>query len=282
MTPETLATTNRPWALEDLPPFPWITTKVLQLFSVQADDVEIKRLVELIRADTTLSSEMLRRANSALYGLRSQVSSLGHAVTMMGLSQVKSLAMTIGLATYLRAPLRLAVLRRCWRHSLACALLSGDLAEACRLRPDQAYTSGLLHDVGRLALLVKYPQSYADLLSVVIENGFSLLQSERDLFDIDHCEAGSWLAQEWDFPPELVEVIGRHHDPRSAKTFDLLQIVHLCCRLADALGFEVADPVQREEPKAIQAEFPPQAQRLLESMLPGLKAKITYKVNALE
>ena len=273
--------TAEPWSLRDLPPFPWITTKVLQLFAAPSDDVETKRLTELIRADASLSSELLRRANSALYGLRAQVSSLERAVTMLGFDQVKTLAMTLGIGTYLKASLKLTVLRRCWRHSLGCAIIAEELAPECKLLPDRGYTAGLLHDVGRLALLVKYPQSYADLLSVVMENHFGLLKSERDLFDLDHCEAGAWLAQEWDFPDELVAVIGEHHNPREDGAFDLLRLTHLSCRLADCLGFEVTEPAQPEEPQLIQEALPEQARRLLED-LDAFKDRIDAKVNGLE
>ena len=278
---EESAPVTEPWALRDLPPFPWITTKVLQLFSTAGDDVEARRLTELIRTDASLASELLRRANSALFGLRSQVSSIEHAVTMLGLERVKTLAMTLGLGSYLKTSLRVAVLRHCWRHSLGCALLGEEFAEACGLRPDQAYTAGLLHDVGRLALLVKYPQSYANLLSVVIENHFSMLQSERDLFDIDHCEAGSWLAEGWDFPEELVQVIGDHHRPPSDHSSDLLRLIHVTCRLADSFGFSVTNPASPEKPEEIIKELPKPVQ-LDGDDLVTLKDSMTDRVNALE
>ena len=273
--------TAEPWSLRDLPPFPWIATKVLQLFSAPAEQVEAKRLTELIRADASLSSELLRRANSAMFGLRSQVSTVDHAIAMLGFNRVKSLAMTLGVGTYVRASLKLTVLRRCWRHSLGCALLAEELADSCQLDPDRAYTAGLLHDVGRLALLVKYPQSYADLLSVVIENRFSMLKSERDLFDLDHCEAGAWLAQEWDFPDELVTVIAEHHNPCKDDSFNLLRLIHLSCRLAESLGFEVAEPAEAEEPHRIREELPQQAWRVVEDV-EALRERITEKANALE
>jgi len=273
---------ERLWALRDLPPFPWIATKVLQLFASRDDDVEIRRLIELIRADASFSSELLRRANSPLYGLRSRISSLQHAVVILGLDNVKTLSMTIGMAAYLRAALKLAVLRRCWRHSLTCAVLAEYLAPWCGIPPDQAYTAGLLHDIGRLALLVKYPQAYADLLSVVLENEFQLIQSERDLFDVDHCEAGAYLAKVWGFPEDLAQAVARHHDPPEEGKFGLSRLIHVSCRLGDALGFEVAEPAAPEEASAILAELPKRALCLLQTDLNTLKEELTKKVNALE
>lgn len=276
------ATTEEPWSLRDLPPFPWITTKVLQLFSAPADEIEIRKLTELIRADASLTSEVLRRANSAAYGLRSQVSSVERAVTMLGLEQVKSLALTAGIGSYMRASMKLAVLRRVWRHSLGVALVAEELAEAFDVRKDQAYTAGLLHDVGRMGLLVKYPQSYADLLSVCLENNFNLMNSECDLFDIDHCEAGAWLAQGWDFPKELIEVISDHHALKHPEGSAMLQLVHLSCRLAEYIGFAVTEPGPEEERERMHEELPEQARHLIDDNLEGLRARVTEKVNSLE
>jgi len=278
---EETSSVTEPWALRDLPPFPWITTKLLQLFAASGDEVEVSRMTELIRSDASLTSELLRRANSALFGLRSQVSSIDRAVMMLGMDRVKTLAMTLGMGSYLKTSMRLAVLRRCWRHSLGCALLAEEFAEASSLRPDQAYTAGLLHDVGRLALLVKYPEAYADLLSVVIENHFGMLQSERDLFDLDHCEAGAWLAEGWDFPKELVDVIGDHHQPHKGRSSELVQFIHVICRLADSLDFVAAEPESPEEPADIIKELPKPVQ-LEPDDLVALKDRITEKVNALE
>jgi putative nucleotidyltransferase with HDIG domain len=270
------------WALKDLPRFPWIATKVLQLFAGRDDDIEIKRFIELIRADAALGSEILRRANSVLFGLPSKIASLQHAVVILGLDHVKTLAMTIGLGAYLKSPLRQAVLRRCWRHSLCSALLCEKMAPACGLAADQGYTAGLLHDIGRFALLAKYPQPYADLLSVVMENGFSLLATEKDLFEVDHCMAGAWLAGEWNFPPELVEVAGRHHDPPQRGAFNLLKLANLSCRMADSLGFAAVDPSQPEEIGQILSELPLDGRQRLQIDLTNLRETLTGNINALE
>ncbi len=282
MRPDTVEQTDIGvlWALRDLPPFPWIATKVLQMFSGQNENIEIKRLIELIRADAAVSSEILRRANSVLYGLPSRIASLRHAVVILGMEHVKTLAMTTGMNAYLRSALRIAVLRRCWRHSVCCALISEVTAPALGFPPDQGYTAGLLHDVGRLALLVKYPQPYADLLSVVVENNFSLLASERDLFDVDHCQAGEWLAREWNFPEDLADVAAHHHE--TLDTHGLAGVVGLSCRLADRLGFSVVDPVHPERPEQIIEELPRGALRTVQPSLNDLRERLLGKVNALE
>src|SRR5258708_25568948 len=105
---------------------------------------------------------------------------------------------------------------------------------------DFAYVAGLLRDIGRLALLVKYPESYTNLLAVTREHAFDIRTVERDVFDIDHCEAGAWLMQRMPFPPELVEVAGHHHDTIVGDSpFGMVQLVRVADRTTDALGFAV-------------------------------------------
>jgi len=161
-------------------------------------------------------------------------------------------------------------------------LIAEELAPALNVRSDQAYTAGLLHDVGRLGLLVKYPQSYADLLNVCTENNFDLMTSERDLFEVDHCEAGAWLAEGWEFPRELVEVIASHHNRQPETSEPLLQVVHYACRLADCLGFEVIETRKAETLETVSSELPNKFLHLLDDDGAELRERLAEKVNALE
>jgi HD-like signal output (HDOD) protein len=128
---------------------------------------------------------------------------------------------------------------------------------------DVAYVAGLLRDIGRLALLVKYPDSYANLLAVSSEHAFDLLSTERELFDVDHCQAGEWLMGRMPFPPELTEVVAHHHDTPTDNTFRMVHLIRTADRMADALGFAVvaqADPLQfgqvlQDLPEAALARF---------------------------
>lgn len=271
------------WALRKLPPFPAIATKLLQLLS--HDEAEISDIVGLIRADAAFSSELLRVANSPIYGLRSQVSGIQHAVVILGFNTVKAFAMTISMKNFLRAAMRIDLLRRVWRHSLACALISEEVSAACSKfgghpPDDRAYTAGLLHDIGRLGLLVKYPQEYANLLAVVVENPFDILDTERQLFDIDHCEAGRWLAEKWKFPAEIQEVAAHHHDPPHPGQSEVADLVRLSVLLADSLGFDVVSPRRTYAMDEIRALLPHPAQYRFNADPDELKARITERLDA--
>jgi HD-like signal output (HDOD) protein len=273
------------WALRELPPFPAIATKLLQLFA--NEDVEMREVVALLRADAAFASELLRVANSPIYGLRSQVSSLQHAIVILGFDRLRSFAMTISMKNFLRPAMRIDVLRRVWRHSLASALICEDLAGLCWKRGDRgardrAYTAGLLHDLGRLALLVKYPHEYANLLAVVVENPFELLESERALFDVDHCEAGRWLAKIWKFPPEIAEIAASHHVLPKLGEPDILNLVRSGVLLAGWLGFDVSPLLSFRGEEELLLLLPEPTRAWLGPDIEEKKAVITKKLDSFD
>jgi HD-like signal output (HDOD) protein len=245
--------------LEKIPAFPPIVMKVLDL--VAGEGVEIAELVELISSDAVFSAQILKVANSPLFGLRSQVASVQHAVVTLGLNRVQGLATTVATSNYLKAALTTTELYGCWRHMLASAVISRELALACSVPEDLAYTAGLLHDIGRLGLLVAYPNEYAAALKTADRESLGLLDQEKKVFGMDHCETGRCLVEQWRFPADFQIVTGRHHDRPFGGEFDLLQVVHYACALADALGYFVVKPLQPAPLTEIQEALPPAARQ---------------------
>ena len=228
--------TTKPWALKSLPPFPAVALQLLSL--MDDDEAPMKKIVGLLRIDPALSAEILRVSNSALYGLSRRVDNVSHAIAVLGTEVVKRLALTVALGRFSHSFLRNQELRICWDHSVACALIAEELAQALDVARDRAYTSGLLHDVGRLALLACYPNEYGNLLAVARENDFDELECERQLFDIDHCAAGEWLGREWNLPQDFVDAIGQHHTAEAADR-SMLSIIAAASAVADTIGFNV-------------------------------------------
>ena len=246
---------DRKGLLARIPAFPPIVLRLLDLLG--RDNVEIRELVALISSDPAFSAQILQVANSPLFGFRGQIDSLQSALVVLGLRRIRSLCMTVATANHMKAVLRIEELARCWRHMLACAILTEELAHSCSAFEDRAYTAGLLHDVGRLGLLLAYPLEYAQLLRNAGRNALELLDCERETLGMDHCAAGRLLAAQWNLPPDFQIVVARHHDPQTNFNVDLLMLVHLGCQLADSLGFWVVEPIQPKTPEEIQASLPP-------------------------
>jgi len=231
------AVKRRPWALDELPPFPWVAQRLMA--TVTQENVDIHEVGKLIAAEPVFATRVLQLANSPLFALERQVRTISHAIILLGLDRVKAITFTRALEDFVAPALKIQALRMCWQNCLVTALIAEKLARAARMDADFAYVAGLLRDIGRLALLVKYPEPYSNLLVVSSEQHFDLLLLERELFDIDHCEAGSWLMEQLPFPADLAEIIERHHAALEPGTFRMLNLIQVADRLADGLGFGV-------------------------------------------
>jgi len=242
-------TEKRPWALRSLPPFPAVALQLLSL--LDNPDVPLKKIVDLLRMDPALSAELLRVANSALYGFVQRIDTVNHAVMILGAENVKRLALTVSLSRFAARFLRFENVRSCWHHVIATAILAEQLAVDLNIGKDRAYTAGLLHDVGRLALMASYPEEYDNLIAVAREQSFDQLECERQLFEIDHCATGQWLAQHWNLPTDYCAAIAQHHQDGPVEG-TLTELVRCACRSADALGFSgLRLPSQRTIPEVL-------------------------------
>lgn len=247
--------TDRKVRLARIPAFPPIVLRLLNLLS--NDEVEIRDLVALVSSDPAFSAQLLRVANSPLFGFVAQIDSLQSALLVLGLRRVRSLTMTVATANHMKAALKIEELSRCWRHMLACAVLTEELARSCSTFEDRAYSAGLLHDVGRLGLLLSYPDEYAAILRNADRNALDLLECEKASLGMDHCEAGRILAAHWNLPADFQIVAARHHDSQEDCQLDLLTLVHFGCKLADSLGFWVVKPLQPRTVEEIHMGLPP-------------------------
>ncbi|MCW5963383.1 MAG: HDOD domain-containing protein [Bryobacterales bacterium] len=250
-----------PWALRNLPPFPPVANRLLAL--LQNQNVSNIQLAEVIRMDATFSFELLRLANSSLFGFAHQIIDIGHAISVVGLERVKAMVMMVALNAQIKSALRYQRLLDCWVHCLACAVLSEQVAYGCGLPPERAYTAGLLHDVGRLGMMTAYPQEYNRLLDVAADENLQLIDAELDVFDIDHCMAGAWLVAEWNLPNEVGIVAQTHHEPPIAGDREMGNVIRITNRLTNALGFHVLPPKEDFSYPALRRMLPSIAQRNL-------------------
>ena len=251
---ETFARPQAPWALRLLPPFPAIASRILAMAS--QEDVDIRELSSLVKMDPSFSAELLRFANSALFGLRREVTSLNSAIGMVGTDRVKTMATLVAVNRMVRVTARIGALRKVWVHSLVTAIIAEEAASAARMDRESAYTAGLLHNLGTLGLMSAYPEEYSRMLEVSDDFGFDLLRTERDLFEIDHCAAGAYLAQDWGFPDELAAVIATHHDEPAPGECSLDNLVKLSWRLADTLGYTAFSPEKQYTWEELVVELP--------------------------
>jgi HD-like signal output (HDOD) protein len=240
------------------------------------------KVAELIADDPTFSARLLQCVNSALFGLTYPVTDVLQAISIIGLDRTRQLTVTLAAAIYGQSPLRTAELRRCWEHTVATAILADQIAQGYGAFTDSAYAAGVMHDIGRLGLLVAYPKEYERVIRDAASQYLDVLDFERDHFGVDHTEAGRLLAEHWGLPEDFIIVAGRHHDPSEGRETDLLRIVHVACRLADTLGFEVSRPVKPIEVDTVLAELPTQARSRLLATADELHALVESRIRAFD
>jgi len=242
-----------PERLCDLPPLNAIANQALALSA--SPDVDLKRLAGVIECDPAFGADVLFLANSSLFGFRSRIQVLRHAIAVLGLDRIKSLAVTVAIRGFLGkgGPL----LRQCWQHSAACALIAQEISPIFQITGDTAYTVGLVHDIGRLGLLKTFPVEYAAILNSPFQDAEEVLRAERAVLNVDHNLAGAWLVTSWGLPPVFVSACEHHHDWLSPYDPELLQVVKASCLLAEALGFSAVKYVQPFSYGEVVESFPP-------------------------
>ncbi len=199
-------------------------------------DVDFDDVVELTNSDPSFGAAVVHLANSPLFAARATIASTRHAVAMLGIERAGSAVMTVAMQCYARGTRPSPTMSQTWRHSVASAVIARELAAAASIEPHRAYTIGLLHDVGRIAMLSAWADEYRPLLASEYETALEVLETEHRTLRIDHCSAGSALMKTYGFPPEFTDAAGGHHDP-GENAPNATRLTWLACATADALGF---------------------------------------------
>jgi HD-like signal output (HDOD) protein len=236
--------TTQSRALKELPPFPSAALKAMELLA--KEDTPTKAIEDVIRMDAVFAGELLNFANSPLFGCVQRVAHLRHAMLLVGREKLRGLILTAALRTVLKgAPLDRDLFRTWWRHSLAAGLLSEGLAAACSVYCPQAYAAGLLHDIGRLGLMINVSlKDYLSFLKELEVTDEPVLDVERTHFGLHHCDVAAYLGSGWQLPEDVLGVGRTHHDARTF-ALELSSFVQEACRMASALGFAA---VPRRDP----------------------------------
>lgn len=207
----TVSVTEAVARLEELPTLPLVAMKILEL--AHDPKTSAVELSEVISSDQSLSAQLLKVANSAHYGFSRQITTVEDSVIMLGFNEVRNVALATkafslfakGSAGYDR--------RLLWRHSLAAAMATEHAGRTLKLDIESAFVAGLLHDFGKVAFDVLYPEAFQAAVEYAIRERVPLHDAERETMGVDHAEAGALLAQRWNLPDDVVRAIQFHHHP---------------------------------------------------------------------
>ena len=189
---------------------------------------------EVVARDQVLSAKILRLVNSPVYGFPGRISSITHALVLLGFNVVKGLVLSTAVFdTFAQHTCGF------WQHSLGCAIISRHLAkELAMADPEEIMVAGLLHDLGKAVLSFMAPHEFEEALAMAEENHCHIAVAEREVFGVDHARVASWVAREWHLPDRLCDALAYHHRPDLAKAGrQTTAVVHLADILTRGMGY---------------------------------------------
>jgi putative nucleotidyltransferase with HDIG domain len=258
-TPDTKLSERAMAALGKLPPFSPILNKLLA--SLAGEDVSFAKLGDLIEKDTVVAGNIMHLVNSALYARRATITSVRHALTLLGMDKVRNTLLGMSISrmwTQVKAP-PMWSMARFNRHSASVAVLSDQIASRVRADyPEGAFVAGLLHDLGRLLIALGLPDEFERLLKLHEQSGRSWTECERELLGFTHAELSAEALGKWKFPePVQIAVRDHHHPPafQAGEPVPLSAVVDAANHYINSTGESIVDSrlVSAEDAGAIAA-----------------------------
>jgi HD-like signal output (HDOD) protein len=228
-----------------LPTLPALALKVLEL--CQQDDLNLNEIAAVIGNDPALAAKLLRMANSPVSGLKRPARTVSHALALLGVNTVRTLALSFSLASDLKKTGK-GVQQAVWKRSILAAISAREVARVVESRlAEEAFLAALLQDIGGLALAQIEPKVCAANWEKAQGDHTLLIDLEREAFGTDHAEVTQWLLTRWKLPGLFSEAAGTSHDVDGAKdTRDdgtqIEKIVRLSGWIADIWIREEAAP----------------------------------------
>ncbi|MBW3497295.1 HDOD domain-containing protein [Janthinobacterium sp. NKUCC08_JDC] len=225
--------------IQELPSLPVVVLELLS--SMDQDDTDVHVLAQKIELDQGLAAKTLRIANSSFYGMQSKVTSIPQAVSVLGFHSIRTVVTACAL-TGSFAPVSGGFdFQAFWRHSLATAIAARLLAPHLRVNPETAFTAGLLHDLGTLVLVTRFPAEHALVRSYRQAHDCQMADAELAVIGIDHAQVGRALAAYWKFPEAIQQAVADHHSIDRLEAGGLPLAVHLANAVALALDLAGVD-----------------------------------------
>lgn len=217
--------------LDGLPAIPLVVSKLLRVIDSPA--LSINEIGDIISKDQALTARLLKMVNSPIYGFPGRISSVSQALILLGLNVVKGMLLGISVFDIMEK-----TIMGLQEHSLCVAVAAKVIAVNKGLKePEEVMVSALIHDIGKVALKIKFPAEYESAMELAGKENISLKDAEERVFGINHADAGGWLAQKWHFPCTLLQPIAYHHKPHLAKDAPLqTAIVHVADLLVKKMG----------------------------------------------
>ncbi|MBU0483346.1 MAG: HDOD domain-containing protein [Proteobacteria bacterium] len=202
--------------IEDLPTIPHTMQQILS--GIDSISSSAQSLQEIVKQDPVLTAKILKVANSSFYSPSTEIATVSRAIVNMGFDEVRDVVISLSLAGIFCDDLGFDEFKSTdlWLHSIGVATAAKLIANRVQgIEPDELYTAGILHDLGRLVYCLYFKYELRDVLGSMAINRKSLYESEES-YGLTHSEMGAYLAQRWQLSDLIINVIRHHHKPQNA------------------------------------------------------------------
>ena len=214
-------------AVKSLPTLP---SALVEMNSMLEDsNISTEQIAELISKDQVLSAKVLKMVNSPIYGFPGRISSVHHALVLLGFNVVRGLLLSTSVFENLPAHMN-----KLWDHSMATSLASAEIARILKYSdPGEFAVAGLLHDIGKVVIEVQLPEASSQIRKLVKNQDLNIRQAEEQILGFRHDKVNEWLGNTWRLPLVLREGITYHHNPQAAPNYPEIAA---CVQLGDFLA----------------------------------------------
>ena len=230
--------------INDLGHLPAAPPVVMQLMEyLERDEIESKEIARLIAQDPVLAAKCLSLANSSMYAVQRRVTTIQDALVVIGQQAVGTMVSAMAVTErFQRLQIKGHDPRSFWLHSICTAFCARALAQHTRINPETAFVTGLIHDIGQLALAARFPEHFAAVIEYQRDKDCRMIDAEKRVLGFTHAQVGEAAAEVLKFAPEVARAVGGHHDPENHPASTMTSLIHVADVLGHVLNFaEVED-----------------------------------------
>lgn len=195
------------------------------------EEPSMRNIADIVKKDIGMTVKVLQIVNSAFFGLRRNITNAHEALDFLGLETISSLTLGIGVfSQFENQKINSNLLTQLWEHSIKVGRLAQAIAKSENSKTaHDAFTAGILHDIGEVVLAVNLPEQFQQAQLLVVNDGIPRSKAEKLVFDAAHPEVGAYLLGLWGLPNQVVEAIAFHHTPSGIEPymFSPLTAVHV-------------------------------------------------------
>ncbi|MCK5227882.1 MAG: HDOD domain-containing protein [Desulfobulbaceae bacterium] len=238
--------------IEQIPTLPIVSRHIMTL--LEDDEVPLKKIAEVIEKDMALAANLLKIANSPFYGTLSKISSIDHAIAILGISEVKAMLMASSIHHFFSTPETHSLDRkRFWHHSIICSQIAKHLSLHFKTGgEDGLFLAALIHDMGKIIFDRYFHDEFITIIDTIREEHESFSMVEKRVLGATHYQIAAKIMQQWNFPESVTMLVFYHHAPWQDKNHTTSSIiVYLANILAKIVGY----PCMEEEKKIDVTSF---------------------------